>query len=93
MPGGAVPDEFAGRREFVYGVEVKALRVGMIVREHVDIGPAYGAGGDDKDLARLARLLLGHMRRHVDGADKGLIGFVGGMRIAPPVAGNEGCGK
>jgi hypothetical protein len=38
------------------GGKIKASGVGMVVREHIDIGPAFGAGGDKVGLAVLTGL-------------------------------------
>ena len=74
MAGRAAPYAFAGGREGVHRGEVEAPGVRMVVREHIDIGPALGAGGDEVGLAVLAGLLLGDESGNPDRDDKVLSG-------------------
>jgi hypothetical protein len=56
----------------------------MVVREHIDIGPAFGAGGDQVGLAVLAGFLLGDESGNLDRADKVWVGAAAGIGVAPP---------
>ena len=86
MADGRAPYAFPGGREAVHRGEVKAPGVGMVVREHIDIGPASGAGGDQVGLAALAGLLLGDECGNLDRAYKVCVGPVAGIGVAPPIA-------
>jgi hypothetical protein len=86
MAGRAAPYAFPGGREGVDRGEVEAPGVGMVVREHIDIGPAFGAGGDQVGLAVLAGLLLGDESGNLDRADKVWVGPAAGIGVAPPIA-------
>jgi hypothetical protein len=74
MAGQAAPYAVPGGRDAVHRREVEAPGVGMVVREHIDIGPAFGAGGDEVSLAVLAGLLLGDESGNLDRADKVSVG-------------------
>jgi hypothetical protein len=58
----------------------------MVVREHIDIGPAFGAGGDHVSLAALAGFVLDDESGNADRADKVWVGPAAGIGIAPPIA-------
>jgi len=68
------------------GGKIKASGVGMVVREHIDIGPAFGAGGDQVGLAVLAGFLLGDESGNLDRADKVWVRAAAGIGVAPPIA-------
>jgi hypothetical protein len=85
MAGRAAPNAFPGGREGVHRGEVEAPGIGVVVREHIDVGPAFGAGGDQVGLAVLAGLLLGDESGDPDRADKVWVGPVAGIGVAPPV--------
>jgi hypothetical protein len=86
MAGRAAPQAFPGGSEFVHRGKVKTPGVGMVVREHINIGPARGAGGDQVDLAVLACLLPGDESGNLDRADKVGVGPGAGIAVAPPKA-------